>query len=72
MKNARQFVYRYDGDAKSDEVVEDFDGEITVPEKDQVIPRNGRNWRVVAVVTQQTLSNPPAIPVCRVFLAKVD
>jgi len=72
MRNARQFVYRYDGNANSDEVVEDFDGEVLVPEKGQVIPRNGKNWRVVEVLTEQTLSNPGAIPVCRVFLTKVD
>ena len=72
MARGKQFVYRYDGDAKSEEVEQDLLDEIPVPEKDQTISRKGKNWKVVAVMTEQLLSNPPAIPVHRVFLTKAD
>ena len=37
IKNAKQMVYRYDGDPVSDEVEVDFDDETMVPERDQII-----------------------------------
>jgi hypothetical protein len=72
MAGSRQFVYRYEGDPKSEETEQDLLGLIPVPEKDDVIERNGKKWKVVAVNTEQLLSNPPAIPVHRIFLTKSD
>ena len=72
MRNARQFVFRYEGDAKTEEVVQDFDGEIPLPERDAVITRNGKQWKVAAVMTEQLLGNPPALPVHRIFLTKAN
>ena len=72
MTKGRQFVYRYEGDPKSEEEVADLDGEIQIPKKDDVIERSGKNWKVVHVNTEQLLSNPPAIPVYRVFLTKAN
>jgi hypothetical protein len=72
MAKPRQFIYRYDGDAKSDEVVPDLEGEIPVPEKNHVMKRKGKKWTVVHVITEQLLTSPPAIPVYRVFLKSQD
>lgn len=65
--NARQFVYRYEGDPKTDEVEQDLDGDTPVPQKGAVITRRGTTWTVFEVLT---FSSPPAIPVYRVFLTK--
>jgi hypothetical protein len=67
-KNAKQMVYRYNGDATSDEVEVDRDGEITVPERDQIVMRKDKRWKVVHVITEVTVAGPQAIPVVRVFL----
>jgi len=65
-KNAKQFVFRYDGIAASDEIVEDLDGVLQTPEKDHIIHCKNRPWKVVHVITQ--ISGSGAIPVVRVFL----
>jgi hypothetical protein len=67
-KDAKQFVYRYNGDLKSEEIEQDLDGEIAVPQKDQIIQRNGKSWKVVFVNTEFSLSQSGPIPVVRVFL----
>ena len=67
-KDAKQFVYRYNGVQGSEEVELDLDGEITVPQKDQVIARKGKDWKVVHVSTEESLSAKGPIPVVRVFL----
>ena len=67
----RQFVYRYDGDPKSEEVEEDMFDEIPVPQQNAVIERKGKRWKVVAVNTEVTVSLPRAVPIYRVFLATV-
>lgn len=68
-KNAKQFVYRYNGVEASEEVEVDRDGEIPVPTQGQIITRKGKGWKVVAVMVEQTVAGPMAIPVVRVFLA---
>jgi hypothetical protein len=65
MKESKQFVYRYNGDEKSDEVEEDLDGELPVPEKGRPFLRNGKRWEVVHVLKENYGS---AIPVYRVFV----
>jgi len=69
MKEPKQIVYRYDGTASSDEVVEDFAGEMVIPEKGNLIQRNGKMWKVVHVIKEETVAGPKAIPIYRVFLA---
>ena len=65
MKNARQIVFRYNGDANSEETDLDTGGEIVIPQKDAIIERNGKRWKVAQV--QQTMA-PPALSVYRIFL----
>jgi len=66
--DAKQLVYRYDGDENGEEIVQDLNGAITTPQKDQVILRNGKLWRVVFVTTEFSISRTGPIPVVRVFL----
>lgn len=66
----KQIVYRYDGDAASEEPVTDFDGEVRVPQKDEIVRRKGKDWKVVAV-NEQT-SSDGRIPVHRVFLQGIQ
>lgn len=72
MENARQLVYRYEGDANTDEVIQDLDGEIPVPGIGDVIMRRGNKWKVVKVIREHLQSNPSAIPVHRVFLTSAN
>jgi hypothetical protein len=67
-KDAKQFVYRYNGDVKSEEVEQDLDGEGAIPVKDQIIQRNGKSWRVIHVTTEVSTRKGGPIPVIRVFL----
>ncbi len=66
-KNAKQFLYRYNGVEAPEEVV-DGDGEIAVPKQGEIINRKGKKWKVVQVITQQTVAGNRAIPVVRIFL----
>jgi hypothetical protein len=61
-------VYRYNGDAATDEVIQDLDGELRVPQKGEFIVRKGVRWKVVQVTIEQTVSVPRNVPVYRVFL----
>jgi len=45
----KQIVYRYNADPSTDEIVEDLEGEITVPEKGGFIKRTEKQWKVVNV-----------------------
>jgi hypothetical protein len=65
---AKQIVYRYNGDEKSEEVEQDLDGELAFQE-DQVILRKGKNWRIVHLGYEVSLSGQGPIPVVRVFLS---
>jgi hypothetical protein len=67
-KNAKQFVYRYNGVEASEEVEVDRDGEIAIPKQGDIITRKGKDWKVVTVMIQETVAGPQAIPVVRVFL----
>jgi hypothetical protein len=67
-KDAKQFVYRYNGVEASQEVELDRDGEVRVPKQGDLITRKGKEWKVVAVMVEQTVAGPAAIPVVRVFL----
>lgn len=65
----RQFVYRYNGDAKSEEVVDDLAGEIPIPEKDQLIERKQQKWRVANLNIEQSVTDPNQLPIYHIFLA---
>lgn len=63
---AKQIVYRYNGDVNSEEVLVDYDGDIPTPQAFDIIERKVKNWKVV----QREIESPNsgAIPVLRVFL----
>ncbi|MGO8719979.1 MAG: hypothetical protein ACLQMO_12285 [Acidobacteriaceae bacterium] len=63
---AKQIVYRYNGDVSSEEVVVDYDGEFPTPQAGDIVERNGKNWKAVQVMIES--SNSGAIPILRAFL----
>jgi hypothetical protein len=50
----KQIVYRYNGDAKSDEVVNDLVGEFPRHAKGEIVERNGKQWKVIS----STMNSP--------------
>lgn len=69
MGSPKQIIYRYNGDALSDEAETDRQGKLPVPEKDKIIQRDGRDWKVVSVVLEQTVGDSKALPVYYAFLS---
>jgi hypothetical protein len=67
-KMARQFAFYTAGAQSTPEVELDMDGEMREPIKDEVIVRGGKQWKVAAVNTEQSLSQSGPIPVIKVFL----
>ncbi|HLY40733.1 MAG TPA: hypothetical protein VKR52_05935 [Terracidiphilus sp.] len=63
-RDAKQLVYKY-GNEKA-EVVEDREGEMPVPQKDQLILRHGHLWKVVSVVTHPAAKG--GVPVVNIHL----
>jgi len=63
---AKQIVYRYNGDVSSEEVVVDYEGDIPTPKVGDIIERNKKAWKAVHRIVES--SNSGAIPVLRVFL----
>ena len=49
MRTAKRIVYRYNGDASTDEVEEDILGDQEVPQKNSIVNRKQGNWKVVQV-----------------------
>jgi hypothetical protein len=68
MKDAKQIVYRYDGNRHDEEVVNDMDGLTTLPMRGSIIERKGKRWQVVAVHEEIRREQ---IPICRVFLGRL-
>ena len=62
----KRIVYRYNGDANSDEEELDQSGGFAVPERDAIIIRHGKVWKAVRVSRESGLSGP--VQVVRVFL----
>ena len=60
----KQIVYRYNANPSTDEIVEDLEGEIIVPEKGGLIKRTEKQWKVVNVF--KTFGK--GIPIHTVFL----
>jgi hypothetical protein len=46
---AKQFVFRYNGDASTDEEENDFIGDQPVPEVGDVVERKGKKWKVAHI-----------------------
>jgi hypothetical protein len=67
---AKQIVYRYNGDEHSDETIIDRDGNIRIPVKHDVLKRHGKDWKVFAVETVETVTGRKAVPVYRIFLTE--
>jgi hypothetical protein len=67
-KDAKQVVYRYNGDPNSEEVEQDIDGVLRIPLKDELVSRNGKPWKVVHVSIEQSLNANGPISVLRLFL----
>jgi len=65
-RDAKQFVYRY-GD-ETTEFVEDLDGAVPTPQKDQIILRHGHLWKVISVTTHISPGVKGNIPVVLVHL----
>jgi hypothetical protein len=61
-------MYRHNGIATTDETEVDRHGEQPVPVYNGVLRGAGRDWKIVAVMLEQTVSDPEALPVYRVFL----
>jgi hypothetical protein len=60
-RDAKQFVYRYNGVESSEEVEVDYDGEVSVPMQNQIVTRKGKAWKAIAIMTQistEVFSNP--------------
>ena len=68
MSKAKQIAYYYNATLAEDETVFDPDGDVAVPQKDEVLMRRGRRWKVVHVNTEVSTSARGPIPVHRVYL----
>jgi hypothetical protein len=71
MASIKQVVYRYNGDPNTEEPLVDYDDEIPIPNKDDVIQRNGASWKVIQVSVTQGVTLPKPIDVYRIFLQEV-
>jgi hypothetical protein len=63
----KQIVFYYGGKAAVDETMEDWTGELKVPEKGDIRIRKGMSWKVELVMIQH-LEGP--LPIYKVFLDK--
>jgi hypothetical protein len=66
---ARQFVYRYNGDERSDEVQPDLRGMMRIPEEDEVVHRHEKDWTVAKIIEVNTSGG--RIPEFRVLLQEI-
>ncbi|MFY9532294.1 MAG: hypothetical protein WBC04_12275 [Candidatus Acidiferrales bacterium] len=63
MKSAKQIVYWYNGDLSADEVEVDLIGGAPIPQKGDLIIRQGIEWKVVNVIVEESV-----LTLYRVFL----
>jgi len=68
---ARQIVFVYNGDAKSNEFVPETDGDTIVPERGEILERKGKRWTVIAIHAQTAVSGN-SVPIVKVFLASAE
>lgn len=65
---ARQIVFRYNGDANTEDVEQDFDNSMLIPEQGSAYQRKGKSWFVAGVQTTTSLDARGPIPIIRIFL----
>ena len=68
MKYGKQIVFRYNGDAASEDIDLDMDGDKSVPQQGSIIERKGERWKVVQVNVERSVTEPFEVPIHRVFL----
>ncbi len=66
-KGAKQIVYRYNGDEKTEELEVDYDGDVVLPEPGGFMIRKDKQWKVVHRIIES--SGAGAIPIIRLFLS---
>jgi len=65
-------IFRYEGDARSDETFVDLLDEREIPALGDIVVVRDEQWRVLEIQTQELVSPPPSLPAYRVFLTKVS
>ncbi len=65
---AKQIVYRYNGDEKSEEVVDDLVGVFPRHAKGETMERNGQQWKVIYITDEFTTVGTKQVPIHHVFL----
>jgi hypothetical protein len=65
----KQIVFYYDGEIRDEDTIVDPDGGTSVPEKDQIIKKHGRSWRVTFVM-RQSGAGSDEYSVHKVYLAR--
>ena len=71
-KDVKTIVFRYNGDAKSDEEEFDKNGETPRFVKDQIIERKGKKYKVAVVNDEFTVAGPKQVPIHRVYLVDAN
>lgn len=66
MTAAKQFIYRYNGDVRSEEVEVDHDGERAIPRAGEFVIRKGKQWRIVHKIIEP--SDTGKLPTVHLFL----
>jgi hypothetical protein len=67
MADPKRIIYRYNGNARNQEVVEDLFDEVILPRRGNVVLRKGKKWAVVSVMTESTCQ---ALPTAWIFLTE--
>lgn len=65
----QQFIYRYNGNDKSQEVVEDLSGGMQTPIIGSIVNRHDKEWQVIHIIAP--VSSRGTIPIVRVFLSDI-
>ena len=64
----KQIIYRYNGNPASEEIEVDWHGEVGLPAQGSIIERKRSSWKVLAVLTETSVTNPNEFPIHRIFL----
>lgn len=65
-REAKKLIYSYGNETT--EVIDDLDGSMPTPHKDQLILRHGHLWKVVSVTTQISPNVQGSVPVLHIHL----
>ena len=65
---AKHIVYRYNGDAHSEETVADWTGDLPLHTVGEIVERHGKRWKVDSIDDASTVTGHRAIPIHRVYL----